>query len=49
MVDGICGRAYPRYQDYNTVWNLADWTEVLEQSAAYFKSAVGKDLSDEEV
>ncbi|XP_072854117.2 COMM domain-containing protein 8 isoform X1 [Pogona vitticeps] len=48
VVDGICGRAYPRYQDYNTVWNLAEWMKVLEQSAAYFKSAVGKDLSDEE-
>ncbi|XP_060102284.1 COMM domain-containing protein 8 [Heteronotia binoei] len=48
VVDGVCGRAYPRYQDYNTVWNLTEWMEVLEQAATYFKSTVGKDLSDEE-
>lgn len=49
VVDGVCGRTYPRYQDYNTVWSLTEWMEVLEQTATYFKSTVGKDLSDEEV
>ncbi|XP_044274162.1 COMM domain-containing protein 8 isoform X2 [Varanus komodoensis] len=44
----MCGRAYPRYQDYNTIWNVTDWMEVLEQTVAYFKSTVGKDLSDEQ-
>ncbi|XP_066488452.1 COMM domain-containing protein 8 [Tiliqua scincoides] len=48
VVDGMCGRAYPRYQDYNTVWNLTEWMEVLEQAATYFKATVGKDLTDEE-
>ncbi|XP_062991330.1 COMM domain-containing protein 8 [Elgaria multicarinata webbii] len=48
VVDGMCGRAYPRYQDYNTIWNLTEWMEVLEQTMAYFKNAVGKDLSDAE-
>ncbi|XP_048365461.1 COMM domain-containing protein 8 [Sphaerodactylus townsendi] len=48
VVDGVCGRAYPRYQDYNTVWDLTEWMDVLEQVATYFKSIVGKDLSDEE-
>ncbi|XP_053259554.1 COMM domain-containing protein 8 isoform X1 [Podarcis raffonei] len=48
VIDGICGRAYPRYQDYNTIWNLTEWMEVLEQTSAYFKSTVAKDRSDEE-
>ncbi|XP_060634466.2 COMM domain-containing protein 8 [Anolis sagrei] len=48
VIDGICGRAYPRYQDYNTIWNLSEWMEVLEQTTAYFKNAVGKNVSDEE-
>ncbi|XP_015268251.1 PREDICTED: COMM domain-containing protein 8 [Gekko japonicus] len=48
VVDSVCGRAYPRYQDYNTVWNLTEWMEVLEQAATYFKCTVGADLSDEE-
>ncbi|XP_067387289.1 COMM domain-containing protein 8 [Emydura macquarii macquarii] len=48
VVDGICGRAYPRYQDYGTIWNLTEWMEVLEETITYFKTTVGKNLSDEE-
>lgn len=49
IVDGICGRAYPRYQDYSSVWSLSEWMEVLEGTMTYFKTAVGKNMSDEEV
>lgn len=49
IVDGICGRAYPRYQDYGSVWSLAEWMEVLGESRRYFKAAVGQNMSDEEV
>ncbi|NXD75973.1 COMD8 protein, partial [Halcyon senegalensis] len=48
IVDGICGRAYPRYQDYGSIWSLSEWMEVLEETAMYFKTAVGKNTSDEE-
>uniref|UniRef100_A0A8C4WH39 COMM domain containing 8 n=1 Tax=Gopherus evgoodei TaxID=1825980 RepID=A0A8C4WH39_9SAUR len=48
IVDGICGRAYCRYQDYGSVWNLAEWMEILEETTTYFKTTVGKNLSDEE-
>ncbi|OXB58578.1 hypothetical protein ASZ78_004401 [Callipepla squamata] len=48
VVDGICGRAYPRYQDYSGVWSLAEWMEVLEETRTCFKTAVGKNLTDEE-
>ncbi|XP_005309977.1 COMM domain-containing protein 8 isoform X2 [Chrysemys picta bellii] len=48
VVDGICGRAYCRYQDYGSVWNLAEWMEVLEETTTFFKTTVGKNLSDEE-
>ncbi|KFP29594.1 COMM domain-containing protein 8, partial [Colius striatus] len=48
IVDGICGRAYPRYQDYGSVWSLAEWMEVLEETVTYFKTSVGKNISDEE-
>ncbi|KAM9193670.1 COMM domain-containing protein 8 [Mergus octosetaceus] len=48
IVDGICGRAYPRYQDYGSVWSLAEWMEVLGESRRYFKAAVGQNMSDEE-
>ncbi|KFP65569.1 COMM domain-containing protein 8, partial [Cariama cristata] len=48
IVDGICGRAYPRYQDYGSIWSLSEWMEVLEETTMYFKTAVGKNISDEE-
>ncbi|NWV60913.1 COMD8 protein, partial [Malurus elegans] len=48
IVDGICGRAYPRYQDYGNVWSLSEWMEVVEETMTYFKSAVGKNICDEE-
>ncbi|XP_074848816.1 COMM domain-containing protein 8 [Carettochelys insculpta] len=48
VVDGICGRAYSRYQDYSNIWNLTEWMEILEEITAYFKTTVGKNLSDEE-
>ncbi|XP_014167559.2 COMM domain-containing protein 8 [Geospiza fortis] len=48
VIDGICGRAYPRYQDYSNVWSLSEWMEVLEETMRYFKTAVGKNMSDEE-
>ncbi|NXG47109.1 COMD8 protein, partial [Psilopogon haemacephalus] len=48
VIDGLCGRAYPRYQHYGSVWSLSEWMEVLEETKEYFKTAVGKNLSDEE-
>ncbi|XP_048191305.1 COMM domain-containing protein 8-like [Perognathus longimembris pacificus] len=49
VIDGICGRAYPLYQDYHSVWSSAEWTLVLEDVTKFFKVVVGKSLSDEEV
>ncbi|KAM9381741.1 COMM domain-containing protein 8 isoform 1-T1 [Phaethornis superciliosus] len=48
IIDGICGRGYPRYQDYGSVWSLSEWMEVLEETRTYFRTAVGKNLTDEE-
>ncbi|KAK9392142.1 COMM domain-containing protein 8 [Crotalus adamanteus] len=48
VVDGLCGYAFPRHQDYNAIWDLTEWMEALEQTASYFRKTVGKDLSDEE-
>ncbi|KFO11972.1 COMM domain-containing protein 8, partial [Balearica regulorum gibbericeps] len=48
IVDGICGRAYPRYQDYGSIWSLSEWMEILEETMIHFKTVVGKNISDEE-
>ncbi|XP_037020623.2 COMM domain-containing protein 8 [Artibeus jamaicensis] len=49
IVDGICGRIYPLYQDYQSVWDSTEWMHVLEDTTKFFKAVVGKNLSDEEI
>ncbi|XP_054977164.1 COMM domain-containing protein 8-like [Sorex araneus] len=49
VIDGICGQAPPLYQDYQNVWDSAEWTDVLEDITKFFKDAVGRNLSDEEI
>ncbi|XP_045690563.1 COMM domain-containing protein 8 [Phyllostomus hastatus] len=49
IVDGICGRIYPLYQDYQSVWDSTEWMHVLEDITKFFKAVVGKNLSDEEI
>ncbi|XP_029444189.1 COMM domain-containing protein 8 [Rhinatrema bivittatum] len=49
VIDGICGRAHPRFQDYGSIWNLSEWLEVLEESTGVFKTMVGQNVSEEEV
>ncbi|XP_024587394.1 COMM domain-containing protein 8 isoform X1 [Neophocaena asiaeorientalis asiaeorientalis] len=49
IIDGICGRTYPLYQDYHSVWDSTEWMHVLEDITNFFKAVVGKNLSDEEI
>ncbi|XP_008578396.1 PREDICTED: COMM domain-containing protein 8 [Galeopterus variegatus] len=49
IIDGICGRAYPLYQDYHSVWDSTEWMHILEDITKFFKAVVGKNLSDEEI
>ncbi|KAG8142418.1 putative COMM domain-containing protein [Naja naja] len=42
-------KAVPRHRDYDTIWNLTEWMEVLEETASYFRKTIGKDLSEEEL
>uniref|UniRef100_A0A670ZM13 COMM domain containing 8 n=1 Tax=Pseudonaja textilis TaxID=8673 RepID=A0A670ZM13_PSETE len=48
VIDGLCGQAFPQHRDYDAIWNLTEWMEVLEETASYFRKTVGKDLSEEE-
>ncbi|XP_069832626.1 COMM domain-containing protein 8 [Dendropsophus ebraccatus] len=49
VIDGVCGRAKPRFQDYGSIWNLREWMEVLDSTTAFIKCAVGKDEGSEEI
>ncbi|KAM4808947.1 COMM domain-containing protein 8 [Rhinophrynus dorsalis] len=49
VIDGVCGRAQPRFQDYGNVWSLREWLAVLEDSSKFFKTSVGRDEASEEV
>ncbi|XP_023931832.1 COMM domain-containing protein 8-like, partial [Lingula anatina] len=33
LIDGICGKCPPRYQDYAKIWSLEEWWNVCD----YFK------------
>ncbi|XP_075051366.1 COMM domain-containing protein 8 isoform X2 [Mixophyes fleayi] len=48
VIDGVCGQAQPRFQDYGSVWDLREWLDVLEGTAEFVKSTVGKDGPPEE-
>ncbi|KAI1887334.1 hypothetical protein AGOR_G00189240 [Albula goreensis] len=49
VVDGVCGRDPPRLRDYGNTWTLTEWMELLDSLSAFFRLAVGKKCSDEEV
>ncbi|KAG5848232.1 hypothetical protein ANANG_G00096260 [Anguilla anguilla] len=49
VVDGVCGRDPPRFGDYGNVWSLTEWMEILDGLSSFFRFAVGKKCSDEEV
>lgn len=49
VIDGMCGRASPLHQDYQNVWDSAEWMHVLEDITKFFKVVVGKNLTDEEI
>ncbi|MEE6462114.1 hypothetical protein FKM82_001497 [Ascaphus truei] len=49
VIDGVCGRAQPRFQDYGNVWNLREWLDVLEDATAFLKTSTGKDDTSEEL
>ncbi|XP_056413392.1 COMM domain-containing protein 8 [Hyla sarda] len=49
VIDGVCGRAKPRFQDYGSIWNLREWLEVLDSTTAFIKTRVGKDGGSEEI
>uniref|UniRef100_A0A8D0NMJ2 COMM domain-containing protein n=1 Tax=Sus scrofa TaxID=9823 RepID=A0A8D0NMJ2_PIG len=49
IIDGFCGRTYPLYKDYQSVWDSTEWTHVLEDITEFFKAVVGKNLTDEEI
>ncbi|XP_033870318.3 COMM domain-containing protein 8-like isoform X1 [Acipenser ruthenus] len=49
LIDSVCGRDRPRFQDYDSFWSLTEWMEVIDTLTSVFKTAVGRNLSDEEV
>ncbi|KAJ8385794.1 hypothetical protein AAFF_G00182380 [Aldrovandia affinis] len=49
VVDGVCGRDPPRLRDYGNAWSLTEWMELLDSLSSFFRIAVGKKYSDDEV
>ncbi|KAJ8281404.1 hypothetical protein GJAV_G00067300 [Gymnothorax javanicus] len=49
VVDSVCGRDAPRLRDYGKVWSLPEWTELLDGLSLFFRVAVGRKCSEEEL
>ncbi|XP_039607325.1 COMM domain-containing protein 8 [Polypterus senegalus] len=49
VTDGICGRSFPRFQDYSTIFTIAEFLELVNVITAFLKTAVGKKMNDEEL
>ncbi|XP_030628516.1 COMM domain-containing protein 8 [Chanos chanos] len=49
VVDGLCGRGYPRRTDYGDRWSLSEWTELMNALPSLFRLAIGKKYSDQEI
>ncbi|XP_076831517.1 COMM domain-containing protein 8 [Brachyhypopomus gauderio] len=50
VVDGVCGRSYPRRTEYGgESWSLTDWADLMSSLSQLFRVAVGRKCTDEEV
>ncbi|XP_001364442.3 COMM domain-containing protein 8 [Monodelphis domestica] len=49
VIDGICGRAYPQFKDYENIWDSTEWINVLEDISKFFKTVIGKNKDFEKV
>ncbi|XP_043917343.1 COMM domain-containing protein 8 isoform X2 [Protopterus annectens] len=49
IIDAVCGRALPRFQDYGSIYNLTEWLEIIDETVSFFETAVSAQLSDEQI
>ncbi|XP_062852097.1 COMM domain-containing protein 8 [Trichomycterus rosablanca] len=49
VVDGLCGRSYPKQIEYGEAWSLLEWGELMNSLSQFFRVAVGRKFSDQEV
>lgn len=49
IVDGICHRSKPSYQEYSKVWNLQEWWSVADAYTDVFKLAVKESWTKDQV
>uniref|UniRef100_A0A3B1ILV4 COMM domain containing 8 n=1 Tax=Astyanax mexicanus TaxID=7994 RepID=A0A3B1ILV4_ASTMX len=49
VVDGLCGRSYPRRIEYGEAWSLTEFGELTNSLSKFFTVAVGRKCSDQEV
>ena len=49
LVDGICHRTRPTYEDFSKVWSLQEWWAVADVFTDVFKSAVKDTWSKDQV
>ncbi|KAI5108207.1 COMM domain-containing protein 8 [Silurus meridionalis] len=49
VVDGLCGRNQPKRLEYGETWSLLEWGELISSLTYFFRVAVGRKCSDQEI
>lgn len=49
VVDGLCGRGLPKRMEYGDAWSRLEWGELISSLTYFFRAAVGRKCSDQEV
>ncbi|OWF44220.1 COMM domain-containing protein 8-like [Mizuhopecten yessoensis] len=49
LVDGVCHRCQPSYQDYSKVWSLQQWWSVVDMYQSLIKAAVRESFTKDRI
>ncbi|KAI5606846.1 COMM domain-containing protein 8 [Silurus asotus] len=49
VVDGLCGRNQPKRLEYGETWSLLEWGELISSLTYFFRVAVGRKCSDQQI
>ncbi|KAK3611099.1 hypothetical protein CHS0354_000106 [Potamilus streckersoni] len=49
LVDGLCHRSHPTYQEYSKIWTLSEWWTLVDTFQVLIKSAVKESWTKDQI
>ncbi|KAL3879259.1 hypothetical protein ACJMK2_031561 [Sinanodonta woodiana] len=49
LVDGLCHRSHPTYQEYSKIWTLSEWWTLVDTFQDLIKSAVKESWTKDQI